>query len=132
MGVPVMDQWLLNPTRNHEVAGLIPGLAHWVSDLAWLWLWPRPVATAVIRPLAWEPPYAKGVALEKKAKRQKKKIPTKTVEISAYAFILSNFISDILSSVIGCKYTFESYVFLINWPLLISLLPLISGNILCL
>ena len=23
-----------NPTRNHEVAGLIPGLAWWVKDLA--------------------------------------------------------------------------------------------------
>ena len=29
------------------------------------------MATALIRPLAWEPPYAVGVALEK-AKRQKK------------------------------------------------------------
>ena len=37
-----------------------------------LWLWRRLVATAQIRPLAWEPPYAMGVALEK-AKRQKKK-----------------------------------------------------------
>ena len=36
-----------------------------------LWLWRRPAATALIRPLAWEPPYAAGVALEK-AKRQKK------------------------------------------------------------
>ena len=35
-----------------------------------LWLWRRPVATALIRPLAWELPYAIGVALEK-AKRQK-------------------------------------------------------------
>ena len=35
-------------------------------------LWRRPVATAPIRPLAWEPPYAMGRALEKK-KRQKKK-----------------------------------------------------------
>ena len=26
-GVPVMAQWLTNPTRNHEVLGLIPGLA---------------------------------------------------------------------------------------------------------
>ena len=25
-----MAQWLTNPTRNHEVAGSIPGLAHWV------------------------------------------------------------------------------------------------------
>ena len=29
------------------------------------------VATALIRPLAWEPPYDMGAALEKKAKRQK-------------------------------------------------------------
>ena len=37
-----------------------------------LWLWRRPAATALIRPLAWEPPYATGAALEM-AKRQKKK-----------------------------------------------------------
>ena len=27
-----MAQWLTNPTRNHEVACLIPGLAQWVED----------------------------------------------------------------------------------------------------
>ena len=37
-----------------------------------LWLWHRLVATALIGPLAWEPPYAMDVALEK-TKRQKKK-----------------------------------------------------------
>ena len=26
LGVPIMAQWLTNPTRNHEVAGSIPGL----------------------------------------------------------------------------------------------------------
>jgi len=41
-------------------------------DPALLWLWRRPVATAPIRPLAWEPPYATGAAQEI-AKRQKKK-----------------------------------------------------------
>ena len=39
-------------------------------DPALLWLWCKPAATAPIGPLAWEPPYAVGVALEQ-AKRQK-------------------------------------------------------------
>ena len=32
-GVPVMAQWLTNPTRNHEVEGSVPALAQWVGDL---------------------------------------------------------------------------------------------------
>ena len=68
-----MAQWLTNPTRNHEVVGLIPGLAPWVRDLTLLWLWCRPMATASIRPLAWEPPYASGAALEKTKRQNKKK-----------------------------------------------------------
>ena len=39
------------------------------SDLAWLWLWLWPAAIAPIGPLAWEPPYAVGVALKRKKKK---------------------------------------------------------------
>ena len=34
VGVPVVAQWLTNPTRNHEVAGSVPALAQWVNDPA--------------------------------------------------------------------------------------------------
>ena len=89
MGVPVVAQWLTNPTKTHEVVGSVPGLAQWVkgsgiamscgvgckrdSDLVLLWLWRGPAAAAPIQPLAWEPPYTKGEAQEM-AKRQKNKI----------------------------------------------------------
>ena len=40
-------------------------------DLVLLWLWlGRPVATAPIRPVGWEPPHAIGAALKKQ--KQKK------------------------------------------------------------
>ena len=29
-----MALWLTNPTKNHEVVGLIPGPAQWVKDQA--------------------------------------------------------------------------------------------------
>ena len=44
------------------------------SDPALLWLWCRLAATALIRPLAWETPYAASAALKKqKPKKQKRK-----------------------------------------------------------
>ena len=38
-------------------------------DLALLWLWRRLAPTALIRPLAWELPYASSVGLKKKKKK---------------------------------------------------------------
>ena len=49
------------------------------SDPVLLCLWRWPGATALFRPLAWEPPYASEAALEKaKRKKKKKKQKTKT------------------------------------------------------
>ena len=33
-GVPIVAQWLTNPTRNHEVSGSILALAQWVNNPA--------------------------------------------------------------------------------------------------
>ena len=33
-GVPVVVQWLTNPTRDHEVKRSIPDLAQWAEDIS--------------------------------------------------------------------------------------------------
>ena len=58
---------------------MIPGLSQWVkdlrcgSDVALLWLWCSLAAIDPIRLLAWESPYASGVALKSKKKERKRK-----------------------------------------------------------
>ena len=62
------------------------------SDPVLLWLWCRPVATASIGPLAWEPPHAAGVALEKaKGQKQTNKKPVSSLEFTPFIPLLSNF-----------------------------------------
>ena len=45
------------------------------SDPVLLWLWCRPTAVALIRPLAWEPPYAVGTTLKSKKNRTNQEFP---------------------------------------------------------
>ena len=53
------------------------GVGHRLGwDPVLLWLWPRRAATALIRPLALEPPCATSAALEKTKKKPTKKKKT--------------------------------------------------------
>ena len=63
-------------------------------DLALLWLWCRPAATALIRPLAWQPPYAAGAAL--KRQNTVKKIKNKLKNERCDASKNPNFVWDCL------------------------------------
>ena len=58
------------------------------SDLALLWLWRRPAATAPIRPLAWDPPHAASVALKgQKPKKKKKEKETENLESGNFSLV---------------------------------------------
>ena len=77
-------------TSIYVDAGLIPGLDQWVkgsgiamsrgvgyrhgSGPSLLWLSCRPTTEALIQSLAWEPPYAMGMALKIQNKIKIKKI----------------------------------------------------------
>ena len=77
----------MNLTRIREDVGSIPRPVGWGSIVAMscgaghrcgsdpelLLLWRRPAATAPIQPLAWEFPYAAGVALKQDKTKQKRK-----------------------------------------------------------
>ena len=80
--VPVVAQWkwIQLGTMRLQVRCLAPlsGLRIWhCCELwcrvqMWLWLWCRLAAVALMRPLAWEPPYTVAAALKKQKQQQKK------------------------------------------------------------
>ena len=60
------------------------------SDLALLWLWCRLAAVVPVRALAWESPYAVGVALEKKESRTVsvlQKLPSSSFDFMSSALV---------------------------------------------
>ena len=67
-------------------------------DLALLWMWCRPASIALIRPLAWEPPYAVSVTLKNKKKKKKTKKKKKkekkgrkwTYNVSRFVYFMWN------------------------------------------
>ena len=70
-------EWGFSPWPHSVVSAMSCGVG-WrcASDPVWLWLWHRPVATAPIGPLPWEPLYATCAAL----KRQ-------NINVSLYIYI---------------------------------------------
>ena len=56
-----------------------------------LWLWHRLAAKPPLRPLAWEPPYATGVALEKGKKTKKKKTNVGSYLLQFRRFVIFDF-----------------------------------------
>ena len=63
-----MVQW--KKSKNHEVAGLIPGLSQWLRIQHCyghgVGQWPQ----LQLEPLVWEPPCAVGEALKSKKKKK--------------------------------------------------------------
>ena len=66
------DPWPLSVGEGSGVAMSCGVGCRRGSDPVLLWLWRRPAAKALIRPLAWEPPYTAGAALKKKINKIKK------------------------------------------------------------
>ena len=62
-------------------------------DPVLLWLWRRPAATALIRPLAWEPPCATEAA-QRNGKKTKKKNLTRNHEVAGSVPALAQWVDD--------------------------------------
>ena len=74
------------------------------SDPMLLWLWHRLAAKAPLRPLAWEPPYATGVALEK-GKKKKTNVGSYLLQFRRFVifdFHKRNIVMFLSVSLVGC------------------------------
>ena len=58
------------------------------SNLALLWLWHSPVATAPIRPLAWKPLHAIGGALKRTKDKKTKQNKTKNAKEGRHFYVV--------------------------------------------
>ena len=65
------------------------------SDLALLWLWHRPAVAALIRPLAWEPPYAVGMKKTTTKDKQSNKWSHTVHSLLGLAFFIQCYVSEI-------------------------------------
>ena len=92
------------------------------SDPALLWLWCRTAATALIGPLAWEPPHAVGTALkrQKKKKKKRERINIQNFNIFRLLKMLYQFTLPLI--------IFESANFIIPWLILSSINLLIFAS----
>ena len=72
-------------------------------DAALLWLWHRLAAVAQIRPLTWEPPYARGTAL-KSNKSIKRKEKTTHSSFQSLSFLTCKIqgVRKVMASAHGC------------------------------
>ena len=66
--IPSHTQWVEDPVS----VAVSCGIGHWHSSDPTL-LWCRLAAVALIRPLAWESPYAMGAALKRQKTKNKNK-----------------------------------------------------------
>ena len=82
-------------------------------DPTLLWLWCRLEATAPIKPLAWEPPYAAVAALEK-AKRQKIKTKQTTTTTKKLHFSLQLVVRNKRSYVYKIKHLKQCLAIIVN------------------
>ena len=85
------------------------------SDSELLWFWHRLTATALIRPLAWELPYASAAAQEM-AKKKKKLLMYVQLIYNSGKFLLQN---EGISFICVCIYKYIYIVFFLFFPIIV-------------